>query len=51
MNVLIRSDLAGFLGLSAIIGVAVAIALFVIGLLGRPSRCGESDGSLVPSSA
>jgi hypothetical protein len=36
-NVLIRSDLQGFLGLSAIIGVAAGVMLFVIGLRRRPS--------------
>jgi hypothetical protein len=37
LNVLIRSDLQGFLGLSAIIGFATGITLFVIGLRRRPS--------------
>jgi hypothetical protein len=37
LNVLIRSDLQGFLGLSAIIGIATGITLFVIGLRRRPS--------------
>lgn len=36
-NVLIRSELEGFLGLSAIIGVTIGIALFVIGVRRRPS--------------
>lgn len=34
-NVLIRSDLEGFLGLSAIVGVAVGLALVVLGIFGR----------------
>lgn len=38
VNVLIRSDLGGFLGLSAIVGVVVCIALFVLGVRRRPSR-------------
>lgn len=37
LNVLIRSELEGFLGLSAIFGVSIGIALFVLGLRGRPS--------------
>ena len=37
LNVLIRSDLQGFLGLSAIIGIATGITLFAIGLRRRPS--------------
>ncbi len=36
VNVLIRSELGGFLGLSAIIGVAVCIGLFVLGVRRRP---------------
>jgi hypothetical protein len=38
MNVLIRSELGGFLGLSAIIGVTLGVLLFVSGLRRRPSR-------------
>lgn len=37
-NVLIRSELEGFFGLSAIIGIAVLGALFLVGLWRRPSR-------------
>ncbi len=37
-NVLIRSELGGFLGLSALVGVATCAALFVLGLQRRPSR-------------
>ena len=37
MNVLIRSELQGFLGLSAIIGVGVGAALLVIGVRRRPA--------------
>ncbi len=37
MNALIRSELDGFLGLSAIIGITVGVALFVVGLRRRPS--------------
>jgi hypothetical protein len=37
MNVLIRSELDGFLGLTAIIGAGVGVALFVIGVRRRPS--------------
>ena len=37
LNVLIRSELDGFLGLSAIIGISIGIALFVLGLRRRPS--------------
>lgn len=37
MNVLIRSELEGFLGLSAIIGIALGAALFVVGVRRRPS--------------
>ena len=37
MNVLIRSDLEGFFGLSALIGITLATALFVVGLRRRPS--------------
>jgi hypothetical protein len=37
MNVLIRSELDGFFGLSAIIGVVVGAVLFVVGLRRRPS--------------
>ncbi len=36
-NVLIRSDLEGFLGLSALIGIGCGIALLVVGLRRRPS--------------
>lgn len=36
-NVLIRSELGGFLGLSAIIGIVVCAALLVLGLRRRPS--------------
>ena len=38
LNTLIRSDLDGFFGLSAIIGISVSITLGVLGLLRRPSR-------------
>lgn len=37
MNALIRSELDGFLGLSAIVGIGVGVALFVLGLRRRPS--------------
>ena len=37
MNVLIRSELHGFFGLSAIIGISLAVAVFVMGLRRRPS--------------
>jgi hypothetical protein len=37
MNVLIRAELGGFFGLSAIIGIGVGGFVFVVGLLGRPS--------------
>ena len=37
MNVLIRSELQGFHGLSAIIGIALGAALFVVGIRRRPS--------------
>ena len=37
MNVLIRSQLDGFLGLSAIIGIGFGVALFVAGVRRRPS--------------
>lgn len=37
MNVLIRSELGGFLGLSAIVGVGVGVFLFVMGVWRRPS--------------
>ena len=37
LNVLIRSELGGFLGLSAIVGVSIGLALFVIGLRARPA--------------
>ncbi len=37
-NVLIRSELGGFLGLSTIIGVAAGAAIVVLGLRRRPSR-------------
>jgi hypothetical protein len=37
MNVLIRSELAGFLGLSAIIGVGIGLLLFVTGIRRRRS--------------
>ena len=37
LNVLIRSELDGFLGLSALIGISVSIALFVVGVRRRPS--------------
>jgi hypothetical protein len=36
MNIFIRSQLDGFLGLSAIIGVSVGVALFVLGARRRP---------------
>ena len=38
MNVLIRSELDGFLGLSTIIGVAAGVAVLTIGLARRRSR-------------
>lgn len=38
LNVLIRSELAVFLGLSALIGVGCSVALLVLGTLRRPSR-------------
>ena len=37
LNVLIRSELDGFLGLSAIIGIGVGAALFVLGVRRRPA--------------
>ena len=37
VNVLIRSDLGGFQGLSAIIGVGVCVVLLVAGVLRRPA--------------
>ncbi len=37
MNALVRSELEGFFGLSAIIGVSVGVSLFVLGLRRRPS--------------
>lgn len=37
LNVLIRSDLDGFLGLSALIGVAASIAILIIGVTRRRS--------------
>jgi hypothetical protein len=37
LNVLIRSELDGFLGLSALIGVSVSLVLFVVGVRRRPS--------------
>lgn len=37
LNVLIRSELEGFLGLSALIGISASIALFVLGVRRRPS--------------
>jgi hypothetical protein len=37
MNVVIRSELGGFLGLSAIIGVGLGLLLFVTGVRRRPS--------------
>lgn len=37
LNVLIRSELDGFLGLTAIIGVGIGLLLFVVGLQRRPS--------------
>jgi hypothetical protein len=37
MNVLIRSELDGFLGLSALVGVTIGVALFVLGVRRRPS--------------
>jgi len=37
MNVLIRSELQGFLGLSAIIGLSVGVALLIFGIRRRPS--------------
>ena len=36
MNVLIRSELEGFLGLSAIIGIGCGLSLFVVGVRRRP---------------
>jgi len=38
MNVLIRSDLEGFLGLSALIGIGVGLMVFVLGVRRRPSQ-------------
>jgi len=38
MNALVRSDLGGFLGLSALIGISVGVVLFVVGLRRRPSK-------------
>lgn len=38
MNVLIRSELEGFFGLSALIALAIGVGLFVVGLLRRPTR-------------
>lgn len=38
VNVLIRSELGGFLGLSALLGIGCAVALFVLGVVRRPSR-------------
>jgi len=38
MNVLIRSDLEGFLGLSALIGICAGLVLFVLGVRRRPSQ-------------
>ena len=37
LNVLIRSELDGFFGLSAIIGISIGVALFVVGVRRRPS--------------
>ncbi len=37
LNVLVRSDLGGFLGLSALVGITIAVLLFVLGLRRRPS--------------
>ncbi len=37
MNVLIRSELGGFLGLSALIGCSLGLMVFVIGVRRRPS--------------
>jgi hypothetical protein len=37
MNALVRSDLDGFFGLSAIVGVTVGAVLFAVGLRRRPS--------------
>jgi hypothetical protein len=37
MNVFIRSELDGFFGLSAIVGVTIGVALFVVGVRRRPS--------------
>ena len=50
MNVLIRSELGGFLGLSAIIGVTLGALLFVVGLRRRPSRV-QRRGWVVAASA
>lgn len=36
LNVLIRSELDGFLGFSALIGISIGIALFVVGIRRRP---------------
>ncbi len=38
VNVLIRSDLGGFLGLSAIVGIGVCISLFVLGVTAPATR-------------
>jgi hypothetical protein len=42
LNVLIRSEFEGFFGLSALLGISVAVALFIVGVRRRPSsvrRC------------
>lgn len=36
LNVLVRSELEGFFGLSAIIGIVIGVVLFVIGIRRRP---------------
>ncbi len=38
VNVLLRSELDGFFGLSAIIGIATCLALLVLGVRRRPSK-------------
>lgn len=38
VNVLIRSQLDVFFGASAMVGIAVSVALFVLGVIRRPSR-------------
>jgi hypothetical protein len=38
LNVLLRSELEGFFGLSAVVGVTCAVALWVFGIRRRPAR-------------